>query len=806
MIPSRLILFCAVSITLSAQSYFIGGRIISKESGNPLSFANVRVVNSNVGVAANKEGEYEIKLSGGNYSLIFSFIGFKSDTVDVQLETNIEMNIELQPTSVELDEVTVMPGINPALGIIARAVEAKQIRTSKIIDYKFNAYTKGLIKTTKDISASDGGVGVNIGEADTAQLKITGILENESKGYFKKPDNYKEEIIARKQSANFPSSINTLTGGRIIQDFYRDDIEFSGREMTNPVSEDGLDFYFYYLEDSLAYEEGKVYQIYFEPDDRSDPGFYGRVYITGDSYDIAKIDLNLNDAANPGGIFTRVNVFQQFIPFENDIYMPIDYRLFIEGNFLGLVKFGFEINSIMYDYEINTEIEDDFFDMALLTVLPEADKKDSTYWTQIQSIPNTVEETEAYHRIDSLASVPVTFWDKFSPLNTRQNITDNFSVTGLLGLYHFNRVEGNGLEFGFYFDDLLDRRFDADFEISNGFADKKFKYDIDAHYLFGDYRTHGISISAFDRIGVLFGESDEYNSLVPTLTSLFGKYDFKDYFYSKGFTAKLGSEVFPVLELGLEFSNRTDRTAFTNSDFSFFNRDKKYDANQKIFNTTINSLTPSFKIDFRRYIEDGYYRRRRSENKSYLILSGNVFVSSAYLLHSDFDFSMYKLNAFGVVNSFGLTRLIISIKNIWSDGPIPYQYMHALPGNIQSLGQDYTFRTLDFAEVYGDKVTTLNLQYNTGDELFTGLNIPVLEDLQLKLSFHFNAAWSKITKRTRNWNRSILQDDVIEFKKPFYEIGFGIGQILLPLQFEFTWKLNHRGKDDFVFGINSVVF
>ena len=52
-------------------------------------------------------------------------------------------------------------------------------------------------------------------------------------------------------------------------------------------------------------------------------------------------------------------------------------------------------------------------------------------------------------------------------------------------------------------------------------------------------------------------------------------------------------------------------------------------------------------------------------------------------------------------------------------------------------------------------------------------------------------------------SKSILTYDPIIFKKPFYELGFSIGHLLVPMTLEFTWKLNYRGKNNFVFGINT---
>ncbi|MFC2084531.1 DUF5686 family protein [Bacteroidota bacterium] len=799
---------------LQAQKFPIKGKISTSKTGEGLGFANVRVLGSTYGTAANIDGEFELKLTPGKYFLAASYIGYKSDTVVVDVKENIRIDIYLESVSIRLKEITVFPGINPAIDIIKHAVDTKKRRNERIKQYHFSAFTKGLIKSTQEISSSDNSVGLDIGISDTAELKITGIIENESRGFFKKPNYYKDEIVARKQSANFPSSINILTGGRIIQNFYEDDIQFFGRFMKSPISDDAVEFYYYILEDTLAYDNENVFQIYFEPDDRSDPGFYGRIYITDSTFNMIKLDVNLNDAANPGGIFSEINIFQQFVPYQDNIYMPIDYRLFVEGDYLGLVRFGFELSSVMYDYNINSQISDDFFDMAVLTVLSDADNRDSLYWGSITTIPYTLDEIEAYERIDSLESVPKTFWDKFSFLAANLSLSENISISGPLSLYHFNRVEGHSLNFGMSINNLSNKRINLATKFSYGFSDKLFKWKANGSVFLGGYRTHKISFSMFDDIQVLFSESDYYNLLTSTLTSIFGKYDFRDYYYSTGFDIDLDSEVLPIIKLGLGIKRRSESDAYVNSDFSLLNKEKNYNENHPIFETDFTLLKTRFAIDFRKYIEDGFFRRRTSLGRSYFLLGGEAMFSVDNKNGKKFHFDIYRLNLWSVINSFKSTVVNLRAKLIYSDGPVPYQHMYALPGNIQALGKDFSFRTLNFGEVVGDRVITFSIRYNLNDELFKGLKIPVLKDLQLRSGIHFNVAWSKISSESEALNKGnyfrefapskkSLTNDFIEFEKPFYELGFYIGHILIPMQLEFTWKLNYRGDNNFVIGLNT---
>jgi hypothetical protein len=320
------------------QQFLLNGKITDKNTGENLSYANIRIDGSTTGTSANSEGNYEFKLAAGTYKLIASFIGYKSDSAFVNLTGNTCVNFQLQPAPVRLNEITVLPRENPALEILRKTIAAKHERDKKINSYIFKAYTKGLVKTTQDISATNRSINLSIGSSDTAKLKITGIIENESKGYFKKPDHYKDEIIARKQSANTPSSINILTGGRLLQNFYTNDIQFFNRPLVGPIADDALDYYYYIIEDTLAMDNMNVFKINFEPIDRSDPGFFGKLYIADSIFALVKLDVNLNNAANPGRIFDKINIFQQYVPFRQNIFMPIDYRVFVEGNVLGMAN------------------------------------------------------------------------------------------------------------------------------------------------------------------------------------------------------------------------------------------------------------------------------------------------------------------------------------------------------------------------------------------------------------------------------------------------------------------------------------
>ncbi len=801
---SILLIAFVLSNELFAQQYLIEGYVLGIKD-NSLSFANVRVAGTTLGTSANSEGKYQLRLKAGRYKLISSYIGYNSDTVNIVLNRSLtEINFHLRPTTIETQEVIILPGKNPALEIITNAIRKKNERAAKLNSYEFFAFTKGVIRSDQNVTANSNSVSIGAGKSsDTTKLNINGIFENQSRGYYKKPDSYKEFITAQKQTSNFSSSINTLTGGRIIQNFYSNDIQFFNRPLPSPLADNALDYYYYYIFDTLAIDKEKVFKIYFEPDASSDPGFKGYIFITDSTFNLIKVDVDLNRAANMGGLFEKINIFQQFLPYENDIYMPIDYRLNLKANIFGLARIGFELNSVMYDYKINHEIPDDLFNKAILTVEKEADKKDSVFWSNTYSIPNTQEEIAAYKTIDSLQAVPRSFWDDFprNLLNTRLSILDNIDINGPLSLYHFNRVEGHTLDFGLYSYNLAEKRLNSSVAASYGFSDKKFKTDFNASYLLGDYRTYKINVNAFNRMNTLFSESDNYNDLTSTVLALFGKYEFRDYYYSKGFDLKISGDVFPVLNLGVGFSNRADNSATVNTNFSFFNKNKKFSDLPKIYETKINSLSFSIGLDFRNYIEDGYYRHRTNEGKSFITFKGSIEISDLKTLKSNLDFKKYQINIDGTLNTFRSAKLNFRLLSIYSDGYVPYQLLHAMPGNLDGISQNWTFRTVRIGENFGDKYISLLFEHEFGDELFKLSRFPVLKDLELQLTAFYNIGWLDISDKSK----SILLVGYHLFKTPLQEIGFNIGHLLFPIRLEFSWRLNHTEKNKFVIGLNTPI-
>lgn len=106
-LPLLFLLLCT-AMGLSAQSrYTISGTIKDAANGEELIGATVLADGTTNGAASNEYGFYSLSLVKGKYKLIFSYTGYTTKTVEIDLDANKTINIELAENTVEVGEVVV---------------------------------------------------------------------------------------------------------------------------------------------------------------------------------------------------------------------------------------------------------------------------------------------------------------------------------------------------------------------------------------------------------------------------------------------------------------------------------------------------------------------------------------------------------------------------------------------------------------------------------------------------------------------------------------------------------------------------
>ena len=104
-----LVILCSIVFSLcNAQEVKIKGTVRSSSSGEPLPFTNVFVKDGTRWTSTDTKGYYELELKPGNYQILASYIGYKTETVPVTVGAEeVRLNFSLTSTDVILQEVSV---------------------------------------------------------------------------------------------------------------------------------------------------------------------------------------------------------------------------------------------------------------------------------------------------------------------------------------------------------------------------------------------------------------------------------------------------------------------------------------------------------------------------------------------------------------------------------------------------------------------------------------------------------------------------------------------------------------------------
>lgn len=101
------LLFTAIfTVEVKAQNQTISGTVTSKEDGEPMVGVSVLVKGTSKGVSTGIDGTYILEVAPGETVLVFSFIGYQPQTIELNNRTTIDVVMETDAT--ELSEVVVV--------------------------------------------------------------------------------------------------------------------------------------------------------------------------------------------------------------------------------------------------------------------------------------------------------------------------------------------------------------------------------------------------------------------------------------------------------------------------------------------------------------------------------------------------------------------------------------------------------------------------------------------------------------------------------------------------------------------------
>ncbi|MCB0585414.1 MAG: carboxypeptidase-like regulatory domain-containing protein [Phaeodactylibacter sp.] len=445
--------FCILSTSLTAGG--VSGKV-TDASGAPLAFATIFVRETGSGTTTNEEGYYEIRLNPGTYTLVFQFLGYKTESREVRVGQRMEViNVSLQEQPLQLQEVIVQSNgkeEDPAYSIMRKAIAKASYHQQQLDSYEATVYIKGSgrLKDSPFFLR-------NTMKKEGIDSTVAFTSESVSRIEYQRPNTFKETVISiyTRGEGN-----DTEPNGYINGSFYEPKIA----EAISPLSPQAFGYYKFRYEGFFMDRGYGVNKIRVIPRSRGEDVFEGVIYIVEDWWSIYSLRLKTYKLG------FGVEVYQMYAPIEDKAWLPVSHKFNVEGKILG---FEFEYNYLAtvsdYKIELNPDLEADFklIDEKLNKELaaeleraraegddksaeikeklasgeeltrkqlrqlmreyekeeqkaqeePEvvmntsivvdsmARQRDSAYWEAIRPVPLTKQEVKGYERLDSLAVV-----------------------------------------------------------------------------------------------------------------------------------------------------------------------------------------------------------------------------------------------------------------------------------------------------------------------------------------------------------------------------------------------------------------
>lgn len=819
--------FFSLGLLLSSTSLFgqevtkVDGKVIDKETKEPLPFVSVYFKGSNVGVSTDLDGKYSIVTRFPTDTLVASFIGYtdlKRVIVRDEKQT-IDFNLTNESLVMETVEVVAKKKKykkkgNPAVELYKKVLANKgknRIKGKEYYSYdKYEKIEMDLNNITEQFMDKRllKKLDFVFSYVDTSDINGKPYLplylrETISKVYFEKKSDTEKEHREAVKVTDFDDLFDPASVDAIMDllyqdiDIYDNIIHIINTQFVSPLAPVGYDFYRYYILDTTFIDGESVINLAFIPKNKMNFGFTGSLFITNDdNYFVKKVDMGIIGGINLN--FVRdLKITQDFKKNEETFVLTrdritVDYALGEKG--LGI--FGTRIANYQ-DYSFEKPQDMSVFSGVDKTIDEEGlYEKPITYWenNRFENLSST--ESGVYEMIDSLNNNPTfkrvktigkiigTGYIPMGPVDLGQFVT----------FVSFNDVEGTRLKLAGETNYKLASNFKLAGYGAYGTRDKTWKYSIAGTYSFNeDWKPAPRNFIYFEHSqdvtfpGVLLDFIKTDNVLLSirrgrTDRMLFNKI-YKAHYTKEGGTFDYTFHIEkndrrPHGNLLLPFQG-ADGTEFLNSINTFeVGLDLKYAPNEKFvqgrtYRTPIFNEFPVFTMRYRKGI-DG-------------------------VLGGDYDYHRLSLNVFKRFHwsLFGHTNLELEAGKVWGD--VPYILQHIPRANQTFAYQIRSFNMMNFMEFATDQYVTVNMQHFFQGYIFNRL--PLLKKLKLREVITFKMVYGKMTDK----NNPELNPSLVGFQTndsgipltyalngtPYIEGSVGVSNIFRVLRVDLVKRLNY---------------
>ncbi len=792
----------------------VGGVVYDKD-GVTVPFANVVFPGSYEGTITNDDGRFYLQSEKTYEQIEVSFVGYKTQTIELESKVKLDFNITLQDDQAELDAVVVYAGKtskknNPALDILRKVWENR--RKNGLDQFKQYQYEK-YEKLEFDLNTIDSaminsnlfkGMEFIFDYADTSA--VTGktylpIFINESLAtvYGDNVSNKEKTNVKANKNSGFSNNQTIIA---FVKDLYTDIdvyeryLKFFDKSFTSPVGKSGIDTYNYVLRDTAVVDGVRSFNIVYYPRRKGELTFKGDFWVADSTYAIKEINMQATKSANINWV-KDIYIEQEYTVLDDSLflitrdYFMSDFALNKDEDSKGL--YG-KRTTLFDQYQFDIEKPDDFYRRRVNDYDPEIYDRSEAYWDenrleklnkdekQVYTMLDTLKQNKKFNRIYNIGSILATGYYE----------VDNFDLGPVFSVFGFNDVEGWRIRAGgrTYFDSNDPWRLEG--YVAYGLRDDQFKYGISGKYL----------LDKKSRLTISAGNRRDIEQLAASLTStndVLGRSLASSALISTGNNGRLSSINLSTLGLSfeplynLEFriggTYRTIKSA--NPEFfslDYLNREPlsiegEVQQTDLSFSTTFTPgrKTSNYGVD-RTLINAGEYP----------ILFANYTRGVKGLIDSDFEYDRVQFYYSQPLQVGAFGRLTARVEAGKTFGTVPLALLDVIPGNQTYFNISGAFNTMNFYEFVTDEYVTLHLDHNFNGRIFS--RIPGLQQLDLRELIGFKAVYGTISDDNIAINRSSINYRAPE--EVYYEYSFGIGNIFRILRLDVSFRGNYNSLPD----------
>ncbi|MFT6035822.1 MAG: hypothetical protein ACI9XJ_001396 [Marivirga sp.] len=777
------------------------GYVRDAQTNEVLPFVNIYFQGTQTGNTTDIKGFFEVKTTVASDTLIASYIGYKPQNIPITANKVNEVDILLYMDIIALNEVIVRPGENPAFKIMRKVVANKKLYNPDILEAtQVESYTKieayidkmsSSLENSKVIQKIVAAVDSISPIRNKKGQKMIPVFSSESiskvyKNY--SPKLVKEEVINSNIEGILvgENSIAQQFVGSAFQEYnFMDDwMELFGKQFVSPLANAWKLYYEYELIDSFLLAGKMHYQLEFEPKNKQNLAFVGKMLIEKDTYVLKNIDANITANTNINYL-SGLQVNQDLklygepavlLPERVDVKLDVDPILGVYPGMYARFKLSYK------NYLLNQPMASSFFDVPV-KVLPKP--KNPDFWVENRHIPINESNIQVNQMIQDIRGIRV--------VKTYESLLE-FALTGYfewgkldLGpypyIYTYNDVEGSRIQLGGRTNEQLSNKWELDGFVAYGERDAEWKYNANLTHILsrGPWRTVSFS-HAYDlyQLGLkdvspddnpFFYASSRIGTLIKPYYSTTNTLKFSnDFSYGLNATFAAQTQRFdPLFNFSL---NPTDSNAFDS------------------FQTSDLSIAIRF-AKGERYLIDGNHKLIVGRNP-WPTLTLKYTAGIEGLLGGDFNYHQldFKLSHYIPYDGIGLGKLNLEAGKMFSTVPYPLLKVHT--GNQGLFFSDIAFNLMNYYEFMSDSYVSLKYTH-----YFEGIilnNVPLLKKLKWRLVGVANVIYGEMSSANQTLAASEYntEEGFYTLKgKPYAEVGYGIENIFKVVRVDFYHRLTY---------------